>query len=400
MLRLGGDHSFNPHVYLADKSSSSSNSESCAETLMEAMTDRESEEVLSPQATHSQSLKKNASPHTSTISPPAARGGSVPDPQYPLYPNSGISGYSQYSYYRPDTISAKQRTNISSLNGWQSQERNQYIPPNQRNFAGTNRPPSEIGDFLVEYGNGSGHKPRTETYRGADPSRTQQLPSYSYRTKQLDQSNMYSTVPRSQNISAYNSGRVPAQSNRPASQPLRYDDTEINRTNYQNRVTYGTLYSSGRDSWDRSLNQLDSDTYDNSYPQIPPSASNVPPPRPTQGNPRLYPSNYEVDYNRSRPNSLGNRQSHGDNLDVGLDFDSERQSFLFPNDYDPGSQSFSLSEYDLLRDAAYANAPQSMSLPTFGHDEGSNGNRYEDIDSSQESYGDSRMLAYFLKDSI
>lgn len=407
MLRLGGDHSFNPHVYLADKSSCSINSESCIETLMETMTDRDSDDLLSPSGSLSQPSKKNiAQSAPGTLS----NGRSVtPESQHlGIFSNSG-SGYPQYSYYRPDTVSSKQRTSISASTAWQLQDRNQYVPSNQKGFSGSNRLHPEAGEFepgrgLVDYGTSIvGHKSRTD-YRALDMNRNQPLSSnvmpqsYAYRSKQVDQHQGYSG-PRSQNIPIFsNSLRVSPQSNRSAGQmPVRYDECESNRLTQSNRLSFGnTLFAAGRDSWDRSsLTQMDPDS---SLSQISHSGSA----RFTQGNPRSFA--YD-DYSRSRPNSFSTgRISHGDNSEIGLDSESERQSFLFPNDYDPGNQSFSLSDYDLLRDAVYANTTQSIPLHTFGHEEDSNSStrnlRYEDIDYTHESYRDSRMLAYFLKDSM
>mmetsp|Transcript_4705 Transcript_4705/g.4748 ORF Transcript_4705/g.4748 Transcript_4705/m.4748 type:complete len:498 (-) Transcript_4705:425-1918(-) len=129
---------------------------------------------------------------------------------------------------------------------------------------------------------------------------------------------------------------------------------------------------------------------------------------------------YDIDYSRSsRSMPLSNgRLQQTDNLDLSLEFETaDRQSFLLPSDYDLASQSYSISDYDILKDAVYANTNQSISMNLIGHEYEENntnilmGNRqYPDgdiisssntsrLDGRESFYGDSKMLPYFLRES-
>lgn len=387
MLRLGGDHSFNPHVYLAEKS------EICVDSLLEAMTDRDSDDPMSPPGSFSLKKHNQQPPNGRNSGTPTDFGNPTTYPQF-------------LQQYRPEmpTVS-KHRTLSTPNNSWQSHDsqRNNYTPSlsNPRTiFPGGTRLHPDAGEFepgrgVLDYGINSTINPkqRLDTYRNQQTGNTLSH-SYGYRAKQYDQS--YS-APRSQNLPTYPStSRVLQQPTRPVGSSrydlhpdIPYSGDLPNRVNYgiSNQVSYnsGPLYLAGRESWDRtSLSQYDSEL---SQPSSLSGANTSP----ARLGSRSYAYSYDADNTRSRPTSLNGR---ADSSDLGLEFDTDRQSFLFPSDYDPGSQSYSIPDYDLLRDAAFANT----SVPSYreGNNDGLSNQRYAERD---ESYGDSKMLSYFLRES-
>jgi hypothetical protein len=428
MLRLGGDHSFNPHVYLADKSCSSNNSEFYVDALMDAMTDRDSDDLLSPQGSFSASMKKHL-PFN------GQQNGNGRSPSAPPDPQPGSQQYHQLFLSRSEL--AKPRGNIvPPSNSWQDPSRaNMYTGPAALPRTGSGRLHVDAGEFepgrgLVDYipNSSLNVKQRLDGYAGVDLNRNQSAASnimsqpYGYRPKltqqqtQYDQT-YYSSAPnratggsRSQNLATHQPPRG-GQSNRASVQSTsRYDlQAEPSYCDPPNRAIYGLSnrfsyggYPVGHESWERnSHTQYDPEV---PHPSAPFSSANAPPhPRVSQGNARPYPLNYEVEpHARARPTLLSNgRLALVENSEMGLEFDADRSSFLFPNDYDPSNQSYSLSDHNLLKDAAFAN---NLTLPLsmqFGHEEGNGllAHRFGNAELPEDSYGDSKMLAYFLKES-
>jgi hypothetical protein len=398
MLRLGGDHSFNPHVYLAEKS------DICVDAL-EAMTDRDSDDLLSPPGSFSLKRHNQQPPNGHST----GRNSGTPTD----FGNAAMYSQPHQQYHRPEVpILPKQHRVLSTANNsWQplDSQRNPYGPPlsNPRaSLPGCVRLHPEAGEFepgrgVVDYGINSAMNPkqRLDVYRNQQTGNA--LPqAYGYRAKPQQYEQSYfsgNPMSRSQNLQTYPpTSRAPQQPTR-SSGSSRYElqaDTPYggdlpSRASYgiSNRVSYNSgpfYHPTGRESWDRaSLSQFESEL--SQTPSLIGGANTTP----NRLGSRAFAYNYDADNARSRPTSLSGR---ADSSDLGLEFDTDRQSFLFPSDYDPGSQSsYSIPDYDLLRDAAFANTDQPLNNGGFLDDQ-----RYGERD---ESYGDSKMLSYFLRDS-
>lgn len=129
MLRLGGDHSFNPHVYLAEKSSSNNNSEANVDALLEAMTDRDSDDPISPSNSISQ-IKKQSVVQTPLNYQSTNRNSNTTTTQenyqyYPGIPNSQLNKNQQGALPQHYQAQLQQyRGNNSTISPWQIQDNN------------------------------------------------------------------------------------------------------------------------------------------------------------------------------------------------------------------------------------------------------------------------------------
>lgn len=449
MLRLGGDHSFNPHVYLSEKSCSHT-SDAAVDALFDGMTDRESDEPpMSPPVSFTLQPKKQlplspSNGQVNGINVSSSDGYSFPSngqtkghanipPQYPMpYRSEGANG------------KTKNTMNSTTPPPWQLQDRLFAPSPpgfsNQnRNAVGTSRLHADAGEFepgrgTVEQYNGA--RQRTDHYAiehrnsnlqvGGNPVSQSYTP---YRTPQYDQNQyMYSSrsttsLSSRQNPPLYQSTSRVEQPPRPTGGHInssRYDSMSGNsthndmsmRNSITNRISYGnnTNYPPIGQSWERiGVGQYESEsTNANTSGQTT---------RMSHGNIGETRSNfglgYDMDFGRSSRTSLGQGRLPSE-IDIGLEFESDRQSFLLPSDYDGGSQSYSISDYDILKDVAFANT-----VNPFGPDiEDINGHLHfgrrgdnrdtlssggtttgSRLDSNESFNGDSKMLAYFLRDS-
>jgi hypothetical protein len=446
MLRLGGDHSFNPHVYLAEKSCCNTVADATIDSLLDGMTDRESDDPpISPPGSFSlQSTKKQP-----TLSPANSQFTQQTLNQSDVYQYSNKSQQNlshQYQMpYRQEIVAPKTRTAGNTATPWQLQENNGRLfapsPPGfsnpTRNSIGSSRLHADAGEFepsrSIDYSYGI--RQRSDPY-GVEPSGPNRNPnqqmginsipqSYApYRLQSFEQNQyLYQSGGSSRSATSLPRQNPPAYQNNRGNQPVvrtgnqvnsRFDILSDNTSSYSelsgrnpvastNRTTYSsstpTSYPPVGQSWERNgVHQYDSEgSLPSSQLTNRISHGNIGDTRSTFG------LGYDMEFVRTRQPSSGHgRLQSADNLDIGLEFESDRQSFLLPSDYDLISQPYSIADYDILKDAAFANT-----IHTFGQElEGNNGStlgnrQYSDrLETRESSFnGDSKMLAYFLRDS-